>query len=221
MATLTRTFAKALAGGVFLAAACLPLSAQTVDLGIANVDVNDNGGRGLGVDATVGNAVDASVGLGSGGRSGTNVDATASIGGRNGINADADVDIGGSNGALDANATASIGGRSGVNADVDLGVDDGIDAGVEIGIGDLDVPGLDLPGFDERPVTGLPPLPGDEDDTPPVAGGRVPAPSQPGIAGLNVNRTDMARYGRRCQEIVRNAASYDAELVALCQIASR
>jgi hypothetical protein len=199
--------------------------------------VNNNGGRGIGVSIGGANGINAgagvsrSNGLGAnvnasiGGAGGLNAKGNAQIGGSKAVSSNVSLGIGGANGvngngsaqiggssAVSSSVSLGIGGASGIDADVDALIgSSGIDADVDVGIGDgIDVGiggGANLPPQNNAP--------GDDDNVPPD--GSI---SNSGIAASIESMSDAERrlLKKRCKDVLQSPASYTRDQVTVCRV---
>ena len=150
---------------------------------------------GAGVSIGGSNGINGGLGASIGGSGGTNAGAGASIGGTNGVNGGAGASIGGTNGT-NGGAGVTIGGTNGVNAG----------AGVNLGGGTIVNPGTGP----SNSSTGI--------STSSIKSDASTSTSATGRFNINgMSAKEMARYKRRCVDILANRSSYDNDLVALCQ----
>jgi hypothetical protein len=229
-----RAFVKAFCLGA-MAAVFIPNGdavAEGIEAGVG-ISIGGKSGINAGVGASIGGKSGVAAGLGAsvGGKSGIKAGGGTTIGGKNGVTAGLGASIGGESG-VDAGGGATIGGSDGVTAGLGANVGSGVKAGAGVGIGDgIDVGvGVSVGGGG---TTVKPPLvdPDDPDDPTdpddPVVGGdndKSGTGNTPGSVRQVSRKTvvgasgyDLARYKRRCVDILANANSYDDALVALCR----
>ena len=206
---------RVLAGGAVALLLCFPASALDLGKGLGGLGLGGTGvgaGKGgihAGVGVSVGgaNGVNAGVGANVGGKSGINAGLGASVGGRNGVTAGLGANVGGK-GGISAGLGASVGGKGGINAGVGANVGNGIGLGIGVSIGGNGGGGGGgggggKTGGDDPTVT--PSKPGLAD------GGRS---NSTRVAGLSSK--EVARYKRRCVDVLSNSSGYDSDLVSLC-----
>ena len=194
MSRLRNRILATLASGAVLLT--LNLTAGAADVTIGGAGVNGK------ASATTGSTTRASASIGA--PSGTNGTATASIDGVGGSNnAAASLGTGGTNGT----ATASIGGVGGSNSvGVNVGAGNtGLGIGATLGPSGTNIAIPTAPGTVSGNAIGLGSV-----------GGAGATRLSSRLAGLS--NAEVARYKRRCAEILANLSSYDHDLVGLCQM---
>ena len=180
-----------------LAALCSPGS---FTVGAAYAD-----GIGLGAGASIGghSGVNAGAGASIGGRNGVSAGLGASVGGRNGVNAGAGANVGGT-GGVSAGLGASVGGSGGVNAGAGAQVGSGVGVGVGVSIGGAENPNHSIGGG-----TGI------FSPSDPTTTTSISSAARDRLAGLSGK--EIARYKKRCVNVLSDSGSYDSDLIALCR----
>jgi hypothetical protein len=179
-------------------------------------------GTGVGVGASIGgsNGVNAGAGASIGGRNGVNAGAGANIGGRNGVTAGLGASIGGRNG-VNAGAGANVGGSNGIVAGGGATIGSGVKAGAKVKIGDGVGVGVNVA------IGGGSLLTDPDQDHPKVDDGVKTSSLQNSSKNVRSAATrhmladlsdkDLAKYKKRCVDILSNSGSYDGDLVSLCR----